>query len=109
METEVKKEADIIKDEDRTMVDIEEVLKITIHGKIEINLKEIATVKEIEKISADASEDGNVKDKNKIEVASVNESTKTNVEDENMIDTNEPISIDNKEESRTDIERFNLI
>ena len=93
------------------MVDIEEVLKITIHGKIEINLKEIATVKEIEKISVDANEDGNIKDKDKdkIEVASVNESTKTNVEDENMIDTNEPISIDNKEESRTDIERFNLI
>ena len=93
------------------MVDIEEVLKITIHGKIEINLKEIATVKEIEKISVDANEDGNIKDKDKdkIEVARVNESTKTNVEDENMIDTNEPISIDNKEESRTDIERFNLI
>ena len=93
------------------MVDVEEVLKITVHGKIEINLKEIATVKEIEKISVDANEDGNIKDKDKdkIEVASVNESTKTNVEDENMIDTNEPISIDNKEESRTDIERFNLI
>ena len=93
------------------MVDIEEVLKITIHGKIEINLKEIATVKEIEKISVDANEDGNIKDKDKdkIEVARVNESTKTNVEDENMIDTNEPISIDNKEESSTDIERFNLI
>lgn len=93
------------------MVDVEEVLKITIHGKIEINLKEIATVKEIEKISVDANEDGNIKDKDKdkIEVARVNESTKTNVEDENMIDTNEPISIDNKEESRTDIERFNLI
>ena len=102
MGIEVIEKANIIDAEGETKVDVEEDSNITLQCKIMISLEETAKVKELEKISVDTKEIDNINDK--MEVANVNESTKTKVIDQDMIITDEAISIDNKDEIRTDVE-----
>ena len=102
MGIEVIEKANIIDAEGETKVDVEEDSNITLQCKIMISLEETAKVKELEKISVDTKEINNINDK--MEVANVNESTKTKVTDQDMIITDEAISIDNKDEIMTDFE-----
>ena len=99
---EVKEEADIINDEEVTNVDVEEHLRTTAQDKIQITLQETAKVKELEMISVDTIEVDNIN--GKIVVENIDELTNTIVENEGSIVTEEAISIENKEEIRTNVE-----
>ena len=84
------------------MVAEDDDLKITSNGKIKVNLIESTKVKELEKISVDMKEVDNVNDQ--IEVTNADEYTKTTLEDDDRILTEEAISNDNKKEIRADVE-----
>ena len=77
---------------------------ITTEGKVQITLKVTAKVEEVKMISVDSEEVDNIN--NKIEVVSIDEVHKTLVENEDMIGTEEAISIDNKDKMkiRTNVE-----
>jgi len=95
--TEAKEKA-----EEGKMVAEDDDLKITSNGKIKIYLIESTKVKELEKISVDMKEVDNVNDQ--IEVTNADEYTKTTLEDDDRILTEEAISNDNKKEIRADVE-----
>ena len=81
---------------------MEDYLRITTQSKIQLTLKETDKVKEVEMISGDAKEDNNI-NYNK-EGANIDDLNQTIVENEDRTVTEEAISIDNKEEIRTNVE-----
>ena len=82
---------------------------ITTESKIKITLKETAKVKKVKMISVDSKEVDNVS--NNIEVVNIDKVNKTIVENEVMIDAEEAISINNKEEIeiKTNIEKVSNV
>ena len=95
-------EGEIVEDID--VANVEKYLKITTEGKMKITLKETNKVKEVKMISIDSKKVDNIH--NKIKVVNIDEVNKIIVGNEDMIDTDEAISIDNKEEMeiRTNVE-----
>ena len=95
-------EGEIVEDID--VANVEEYLRITTEGKMKITLKETNKVKEVKMISIDSKKVDNIH--NKIKVVNIDEVNKIIVGNEDMIDTDEAISIDNKEEMeiRTNVE-----
>ena len=77
---------------------------ITTEGKVQITLKVTAKIEEVKMISVNSKEVDNIN--NKIEVVSIDEVHKTLDENEDMIGTEEAISIDNKDKMkiRTNVE-----
>ena len=100
-------EGEIIKDIDVSIV--EEYIRISIQDKIKITLKETVKVKEVKMISIDSKQLDNINQK--IEVMNIDEFNRTIIEKEDIIGTEDDISIDNKQDMviRTDVEEVSNI
>ena len=100
-------EGEIIKDID--VSNMEECIRIQIQDKIKITLKETVKVKEVKMISIDSKQFDNINQKK--EVVNIDEFNRTIIEKEDIIGTEDAISIDNKQDMviRTNVEEVSNI
>ena len=100
-------EGEIIKDID--VSNVEECIRIQIQDKIKITLKETVKVKEVKMISIDSKQFDNINQKK--EVVNIDEFNRTIIEKEDIIGTEDAISIDNKQDMviRTNVEEVSNI